>query len=649
MGSKRKDRNRQTSTSRPWLLIVALVSMLFIQAGCMTASEYRLDADKAATTIIQEKRQQLLGSSEDFIIERPSDILRRRLMLDQELPYADDASLGTDKLKVIDHWPEKGYPTKKIASDQVVTVETGKPLKLNLVQALQVGAANSQDYQAKKEDVFKTALKLDLERNDFGFKLDGEASSSAKADYRNSSNTPPGIGGTTSGDSIKGFEHSGTLSLGKTFREGTKLAAALAVDLVSLLTQGQSSSFGITADASISIPLLRGSGRHIVTEDLTQAERDVVYAIYEFERYKKTFAVGIAKDYLGVLKQQNQVENGAENYRNLIASARRSRRLADAGRATEITVDQAVQKELNARDRWVSATEQYKNRLDSFKKFIGLSPDAAIELDRSDLDELLAPTSVIRAEIVRAEEMSAGKATPPAEAVIELIEPGREHAGPMEIDNGLALNLGLENRMDLRVALGKVFDAQRSVVVTADALGAELTLLGKADLGESRSLSSAGQDDAKLRTGKGIYTSVLTIDLPFERTVERNNYRSSYIALEQAIRGVQKLEDEIKLSILSSLRSMSQSREGVQIQTRAVIVAEKRAKSTDLFFEAGRAELRDILEAQDALLSARNALTASVVDYRVAELEFQRDTGLLAIDEKGLFKEYSPEEKQDVK
>jgi len=34
---------------------------------------------------------------------------------------------------------------------------------------------------------------------------------------------------------------------------------------------------------------------------------------------------------------------------------------------------------------------------------------------------------------------------------------------------------------------------------------------------------------------------------------------------------------------------------------------------------------------------------------RVAELEFQRDTGLLAIDEKGLFKEYSPEEKQDVK
>jgi len=32
------------------------------------------------------------------------------------------------------------------------------------------------------------------------------------------------------------------------------------------------------------------------------------------------------------------------------------------------------------------------------------------------------------------------------------------------------------------------------------------------------------------------------------------------------------------------------------------------------------------------------------VDYRLAELEFQRDTGLLKIDEKGLWQEYTQRE-----
>ena len=46
--------------------------------------------------------------------------------------------------------------------------------------------------------------------------------------------------------------------------------------------------------------------------------------------------------------------------------------------------------------------------------------------------------------------------------------------------------------------------------------------------------------------------------------------------------------------------------------------------------------LRDVTEAQDALLEARNALSAAAVDYRLAELDFMRDTGVLKIDNTGL-------------
>jgi len=125
------------------------------------------------------------------------------------------------------------------------------------------------------------------------------------------------------------------------------------VDLANLLTQGGSSTIRLAADPSVSIPLLRGSGRHIVTEPLTQAERQVIYTIWEFERFKRTFAVNIAQQYFSVLSQMDGVKNAEENYRGKIRSSRRSRRWADAGRLPAIQVDQAIQSELGARSGWI--------------------------------------------------------------------------------------------------------------------------------------------------------------------------------------------------------------------------------------------------------------------------------------------------------
>ena len=66
-----------------------------------------------------------------------------------------------------------------------------------------------------------------------------------------------------------------------------------------------------------------------------------------------------------------------------------------------------------------------------------------------------------------------------------------------------------------------------------------------------------------------------------------------------------------------------------------------------VFYEAGRTQLREVQDAQDSWLTTKNSLTAAGVDYRMAELEFQRDTGILKIDEKGLFVEYHPGGKEN--
>ena len=83
------------------------------------------------------------------------------------------------------------------------------------------------------------------------------------------------------------------------------------------------------------------------------------------------------------------------------------------------------------------------------------------------------------------------------------------------------------------------------------------------------------------------------------------------------------------------------------IQAKAVYVAEKRVKSTNMFLEAGRASTRDLLEAQDALLAAQNALTDAVVKYRIAELNIQLNMDTLQIDVKGLWQEYIPGENEN--
>ncbi|MCA1808690.1 MAG: TolC family protein [Lentisphaerae bacterium] len=411
---------------------------------------------------------------------------------------------------------------------------------------------------------------------------------------------------------MRGLANTGSLSWQRRLKYGTLLTTKIAVDLVKLLTMDRSSSFGLLADATITMPLLRGAGRHIVTEPLTQAEQDVVYALHNFERFRKTLAVRVATDYMAVLQQFDQVRNAEDNYQRLAVSTDRVRRLAEAGRLPRIQMDQALQDDLRALDRLTSAKQTYAGRLDNFKITLGLPTDAQLELDRSELDRLTADGPRDKVE---------------------------DTDDQMERETRASIIKALANRLDLRTAQGRVFDAQRKTLVAADALRMGLTLSAGGAVGESRGLSSADQPDARLRFDEGLYTAGLGLDLPLERTAERNAWRNSLITLERATRDLQALEDQIKLDIRDALRARRQALASHRIQQQALAVAERRVASTELFLQAGRAQVRDILEAQEALVSARNSLTAALVNYRTAELQLLRDMGVLTMNQDGSWME----------
>jgi outer membrane protein TolC len=118
--------------------------------------------------------------------------------------------------------------------------------------------------------------------------------------------------------------------------------------------------------------------------------------------------------------------------------------------------------------------------------------------------------------------------------------------------------------------------------------------------------------------------------------------------LQRSVRDLQSSEDEVKFDIRNLLRDLLVFREGVNIQAQSVQLAQRRVASTGLFLQAGRAEIRDLLEAQEALFTTQNGLSRAVVSYRISELALQRDMGVLQVNEKGLWKEYQPGEDDEA-
>ncbi|NLE40860.1 MAG: TolC family protein [Lentisphaerae bacterium] len=595
-----------------------MVAAVAVAGGCRSAGDWRDVADEKAARVLGAVQRDVTGREEPVQIETPAQTLRRRLLLDQGLTVFNEASLGIRDLSTNAYW--NGAERLQASDrDDSLPLGTNRVLTIGLKDAVQIAARGSRDYQGRKESLFTAALGLDLENQKFRTTFTGMMNASVDSSE-------------SEGERETRYGEANKVGASRTFADGTQLSSAIAVDLAGMLSGEKTSSWGLLADASISIPLMRGSGRLVNMESLTQAQRNLVYTVREFEQYKREFMVGIASAYLNVLLTKRMLVNEEENYKRVIISTRRSRRMADANRMSPSDFDQSRQSELSARNSWISAFESYDASLEAFKGQLGLPPDAKIDLADQDLEELQA--YVEKFAKTELGEYDAGEAAAP----LALERPKSvDEAGALKDQVDRAIALAVENRLDFRSNIDRIEDAQRQVLIAEDALRAEVTLGGRASAGEG---AKAGSDDnGEFNLGEAVFGSTLSIDLPFERTAERNAYRGSLIQLEGAVRAYQAAEDALKESVRAAIRSLRETREQLKIQYLAVSLAERRVRNNDLLLQAGRAEMRDVLEAQAALLSAQNALFSAIRSYRVKELELQKELGLLEVTIDGVWRE----------
>lgn len=454
--------------------------------------------------------------------------------------------------------------------------------RLPLAQAVKVATEHNRDYQRRKEQLYIQALRLTLARHRFSPQWFGLFST----DYRKS-------------DTSESVGAGGGLGFNQLLADGTEISADIASDWTRYLLGNGQSSLGSVFSATVRRPLLRGSGKKIVQENLTQAERDTLYEIRDFNRYRQEFVVSIVNDYYDVLGTRDRIANEENNYQSLKLSYEQVKMLADAGRKPQYEVDQAEQQLLTAENRLLLARQDYKFKLDTFKVRLSLPTDAAVELEQEALTNL---------------------------SQVGVVDPNFS-----EEDVTL---VALEHRLDLINTLDQVVDAQRKVEVAADALQAGLTLTGRANAD-----SRPQRDVTNLEFDRGDYSLGFELDLPLERTAERNAYRQSLIALDQRRRDYQQKVDNVKLESRQALRNAEESAQTYRIQGISVRLAQQRVDSTRMLLQAGRAGTRDLLEAQSALVNSQNATTAALVRHFINTLTLYRDMGILDVMPDGMWQE----------
>lgn len=606
------------STSARLLLHVAVgVAVLLALAplsGCSRA-RYKERADAETYAIIADKSAEVPNMEEDFSIDADADAA------------------------LLEDLPTLGGPDPALGD---ADAEAGDPVVLPLERALRIAVNNNRAYQNRKESLYLAALGLTLERH----RYTPIFSAGAGADYattaadrqrrsefsRALSEGREVIGGiesvtgspaqllrayadlVESAGGLAGLDQPATgivrdqsVSGGTRFnvdmllKGGGRLALGITSNFLRFTTGDARAASATVIDAAFNQPLWRGAGRTVNLERLTQAERDVLYAVRDYTQFRKNFVVDICSAYYRVLQNRDIARNAWESYASFQQSVVRERAFAQEGRRTVAALGRLEQAELDNQNRWINAVRGYRESLDQFKIQLGLSTDTALVLDADEL--------------------------------VELREAGLRHP---DIDVAEAIAVALEARLDLWNDRDRADDAERRTLVAANALGPQL------DLSARGQLRSDGPDDfLRFDARRTALNAGVDVDLPLDRKAERNAYRASLIARERALRELSLAEDNVKLEVRRAWRNLEQARRNFEVAQRSVELNERRVEEQRLLSELGRATAQDLVDAQNDLTQSQNDLTAALVSHTVARLEFWRDMGLLYIKPDGQWEEVS--------
>lgn len=552
------------------LLSAASIALAACSLGDPTAG---LDAD--AEAMIRERQRLTLGpdSVNDPGVQPDLDAQEMAGPRNQHLPGT--LNPPADRLPATSAQP----------ADAADAATAGVPLEvpggedaiaLDLEHLLGYAIANAPEYRGEKESLFLSALSLIIERHLWGPRFFNTVSAAVEG-------TPEG------GDHDQVASILNDFSVTRRLPYGGSVSVSALVDYVDFLRRASTTTTddetqSATLQLGIDLPLLRGAGI-AAREDLIQAERNLVYAVRDFERFRRAFLVDLSRTYFDLLRQQGRIVNLERQLEGLERLAERFNELAEKGFEPAFEAERAQQQVLFGRSNLLNARESYVSSLDALKLRIGLPVERPLVIESA---RLAVPEPVLD----------------PRQAVLA----------------------ALDLRLDLQTSADRVDDARRSVRVARNDTLPDLDLDASVSLNTDRSARRGGAD---FQLEDSSYDAGLRFDVPLDRRIEKTRVRVALINLERDARDFRVFQDRVALQVRRSIRAIEQARFNLALQQRNVQIAERRLIGVQL--RERTLGPRDTIEAQEDLAQARNQRDTALAEVQTSILNFLLDTGQMRV------------------
>lgn len=492
---------------------------------------------------------------------------------------------------------------------------------MSLAHSLDLAVHHNRSYLGEKEGVYLTALSLALTRYSYS-PIAAAAGSGSETRTQVETTVKPAVtqqlvqpDGTVTtaiiAPAVNDFitqatqQTRGNVGFAMLGRAGTQIALDLATDFTRFLTGDLKRISDSKLALTVSQPLLRGAGRLGAREPLTQAERDSLYSIRTFTQYRKSFAVDIAAAYYQTLQSREAARNAYVAYVNFAGDKgvlETAVALAEADKRTKSSLGQLRQAELTYKRRWISAIQNYESQLDTLKIELGIPVTEKLILDQNDFQrlEIIHPTETVEA----------------------------------------AIEVALKSRLDLQNTRDALADATRKVKV------AEQNLLPGINVGFNYGIvSDPGSTKTNIDGRRRTVTPFLDVDPNLDRRAERMDVRAAEIAEQRARRALELAEENVRKEVRASWRGLELAKKQYEIAQQDIRQSEERLALERELTAVDQGTPRDLIEAQAAMINARDFNNAALIAHTVARLGFYRDMGILFIRNDGAWEDVLKKEK----
>jgi len=423
---------RYQSIPKSLTLGAAVLTLLFVNLTGCSRSFYRKQADHEALFILKEKGNDERWNMNNFSINIDP---KSRMYMNYDpdnppMPPDDPASAvfmeEVDGMKGYEDWGKNG-DLESFENPEwrkhLPLAEDGK-LYLDSDKAFELALLHSPSYQGQLEQMYLSALDVSAER----FNFDTQFYGGYGGDYRTRGSALTGTPATDLSLQTRG------ISMRQKYASGATAIVNFANSLMWQFSGSDSFGTNTLLDVNIIQPLLRQGGKDRVLEILTRSERQLLYQVRSYQRYRKGFYMDIttgqgagsisrigglfggsglsgftgvgsggfggiggfrgggggstfAGGYLGLLQAQKGLVNQRANIVALKGSLKLFESFFEAGFIDFNNVQTTKAQFYREITQLIDRESGYDGQLDSFINEIGLPPDIEVVINGQELDQ----------------------------------------------------------------------------------------------------------------------------------------------------------------------------------------------------------------------------------------------------------------------